>query len=251
MELGLSRKTVIITGGASNIGYGITLAFAKEGANVVISDIDDLQSQKVAQLATQMGVRALAIQTDVTLPEQCEAMVKKTLHEFGHLDILVNNAGGGAGAIRYFKDFTREDALKVLDLNFMGVFNSTKAVLDSMKANKSGVIINIASVVALRSHPWGAIYGTAKAAVLAHSKSLSLEVAEYGIRVNVVCPGRTVPTRIEQLGEKSVHYNVEHPDILKTDLGANTGIEIPGSVRDTLKISVIWSSFWHPRQQAT
>ena len=92
MELNLAGKTVIVTGGGSNIGRGIALAFAKEGANAVIADIDKAQGQKIANA---LGGKAIAIKTDVTDVESVTAMIKKTLEEFGKIDILVNNAGWG------------------------------------------------------------------------------------------------------------------------------------------------------------
>jgi len=93
MELGLEGKAVIVTGGASNVGRGIVMAFAREGSHVVIADIDDVQGEKTAKLARKQGGKVIMAKTDVTDPEQCQALVKKTLDEFGRLDILVNCVG--------------------------------------------------------------------------------------------------------------------------------------------------------------
>jgi len=127
MDFGLAGKTVIVTGGASNIGHGIVMAFAKEGANVVIADIDKLQAEKTAGLARQLGVKALVVSTDVTDHEQCEAMATKALNEFGQIDVLVNNAGGTRGHLGYTREISRDIALKVMALNFWSQFDCTRA----------------------------------------------------------------------------------------------------------------------------
>lgn len=211
MELGLRGKTVIVTGGASNIGHGIVMAFAKEGANVVIADIDEAQAQKTAQLAKEQGVKVLVVKTDVTDPDQCQAMADKALAEFGQIDVLVNNAGGTRGHLGFMRDISRDIARKVVDLNFWSVFDCTRAVVAHMMARKSGKIINISSGSGLPvsgGHPRYAIYSAAKAAVINLTPSLAQELAPFGINVNSVAPGLIVPDQREsQVGEHSAHYN--------------------------------------------
>ncbi|MCK4368067.1 MAG: SDR family oxidoreductase, partial [Dehalococcoidales bacterium] len=143
MELGLAGKTVIVTGGASNVGRGIVLAFAREGSNVVIADIDEAQGEKTAKLARKQGGKVLMVKTDVTSPEQCQAMVKRTLDEFGRLDILVNCVGWIYD--RLFVDKPREEWVKEVDTNYWSVINCTRAVIDHMIAQKRGKIISLAS----------------------------------------------------------------------------------------------------------
>jgi NAD(P)-dependent dehydrogenase (short-subunit alcohol dehydrogenase family) len=207
MDFGLAGKTVIVTGGASNIGHGIVMAFAKEGANVVIADIDESQANKTAGLAMKLGIRALVVNTDVTKPEHCEAMARKALDEFGHIDVLVNNAGGTRGHLGYTREISRDIALKVMDLNFWGQFDCTRAVVEHMIAQKSGKIVNISSGAGLGgAHPRYPIYAAAKAAVISLTKSLSQELASFGINVNSVAPGLILPDqRDEQVGELSAH----------------------------------------------
>ena len=127
MELRLAGKTVIITGGGSNIGRGIVLAFVREGANVVIADIDEAQGEKTADLARKQGDRVTVVKTDITKPEQCEAMASKVLAEFGQLDVLVNCAGWVNDQL--FVDKPREEWVKEVDINYWGVINCTKAVI--------------------------------------------------------------------------------------------------------------------------
>ncbi|MFC1864279.1 SDR family NAD(P)-dependent oxidoreductase [Chloroflexota bacterium] len=206
MEFGLAGKTVIVTGGASVIGHGIVLAFAGEGANVVIPDIDEPQAQKTAELARKKGVKALVVTTDVTKPEECEAMVKKALDEFGHIDVLVNNVGIGAPvtvAARYSRELTREEVLREIDVNFMTTVNATKAVINHMVKQKNGRIVNLASVAGRLGNGRSPIYAAAKAAVINLTKSQAQEFARFGINVNAVAPGAIIPSSTEQVGEKS------------------------------------------------
>ncbi|MCK4963815.1 MAG: SDR family NAD(P)-dependent oxidoreductase, partial [Dehalococcoidia bacterium] len=140
MELGLKGKTVIITGGGSNIGRGITLCFAKEGTNMVIADLDEKQAGKVADEAKALGSKAIVVKTDVTNYDAVEAMVKKTIDEFGAVDILVNNVGWDLQQL--FIDTTTDFWDKIIDINYRSVLNCTKAVLGHMIERKSGVILS-------------------------------------------------------------------------------------------------------------
>lgn len=222
MDFELAGKTVIVTGGASNIGHGIVMAFAREGANVVIADIDESQAQKTAELARKLGVKALVVSTDVTEPEQCEAMVRKALDEFGQIDVLVNNAGGTRGHLGYTREISRDIALQVMALNFWSQFDCTRAVVEHMIARKSGRIVNISSGAGLSgAHPRYPIYAAAKAAVISLTKSLSQELAPFGINVNSVAPGLILPDqRDEQVGELSAHHtpSTEHAKIMESGI---------------------------------
>jgi len=202
MELGLSGKTVVVTGGSSNIGRGIVLAFAKEGSDVVIVDIDEVNGQKTAELAREQGVRAMVVKTDITKPEQCQAMVRKTLDEFGRLDVLVNCAGWVYD--RLFIDKPREEWVREVDINYWGVVNCIRAVIDHMIAQQSGRIVSIASDAGKVGEYREAVYAGAKAAVIAFSKSLAKEVGRYRININVVCPATIVPASVDEMGEGSM-----------------------------------------------
>jgi NAD(P)-dependent dehydrogenase (short-subunit alcohol dehydrogenase family) len=154
------------------------------------------------------------VNTDVTKPEQCEAMVKKTLDEFGRIDVLVNNAGVGPEVQETFREQTREGAQKVMELNFFGMFNCTKAVIEHMIAQNSGKIVNISSAAAFGGPAMLPIYGAAKAAVVSLTKSQAREFARYGIHVNSIAPGLVLPPSDEYVGEKSAHAN---PTVSRTD----------------------------------
>ena len=202
MELGLAGKTVIVTGGSSNVGRGIVLAFAREGSNVVIADIDEVQGEKTAGLAREQGGKVLVLKTDVINPEQCQAMVKRTLDEFGRLDILVNCVGWIYD--RLFIDKPREEWVKEVDTNYWSVINCVRAVIDHMIAQKNGKIISLASDAGKVGEYREAVYAGAKGAVIAFSKSLARELGRYGVNINVLCLGTVPPASDEEIGAESM-----------------------------------------------
>lgn len=202
MELGLEGKAVIVTGGASNVGRGIVMAFAREGSHVVIADIDDVQGEKTAKLARKQGGKVIMAKTDVTDPEQCQALVKKTLDEFGRLDILVNCVGWIYD--RLFLEKPREEWIKEVDTNYWSVINCTRAVIEHMIAQKRGKVISLASDAGKIGEYREVVYAGAKGAVIAFSKSLAREVGRYGLNVNVVCLGTVPPASDEEIGSESM-----------------------------------------------
>ena len=202
MDLNLGGKTVIVTGGGSNIGRAIALSFAKEQANVVIADLDQVQGQKVVREASSLGGKSLAVKTDVTDYDSVVAMAKRTLDEFGRLDVLVNNVGWTLD--RLFIEKPREEWEKEVNINFWGVLNCTRAVLDHMIERKYGKIISIGSDAGRMGEYREAVYAACKGGIIAMSKSLARELGRYGINVNVVCPGVTVPENPEFAGEMSM-----------------------------------------------
>ncbi len=206
MDLNLAGKTVIVTGGGSNIGRSIVLAFAKERSNVVIADIDEAQGQEVAKEADALGGKAVAIKTDVTDVDSVAATVKKTLEQFGGIDILVNNVGWVMD--RLFIETPRAEWEKEVSLSFWGVINCTRAVLDHMVERKYGKIVSIGSDAGRMGEYREAVYAGCKGGVIALSKSLARELGRYGINVNVVCPGLTIPDNPEYAGELSMWKDV-------------------------------------------
>lgn len=204
MDLGLAGKTVIVTGGGSNIGRGIVLAFAREGPNIVNAELDEKQGQKVVDEANTLGGQAILVKTDVTNWDSVQAMVRKTLERFGKIDVLVNNVGGARGPGK-FVEKTREEWEKEISLTYWSVINCTKAVVDHMIGRKYGKIVNIGSTASLSglAGRMYAVYGGAKGAVVSLSKVLAWELGPYGININVVCPGWTLPESPEHVGEES------------------------------------------------
>lgn len=202
MDLGLKGKNVIITGGGSNIGRAIVLGFAREGANIVIADIDEKQAAKVADKAKELGAsKAMAVKTDVTDLAAVEATVKKTKDEYGSVDILVNNVGWDIQQL--FVETGPDFWDKVVSINYRSVLNCTKAVLGPMMEQGKGAIVSIGSDAGRVGEFREAVYGGTKGAVIAFTKAVAREVGKYNIRLNVVCPGVTIPQSEEEYGEDS------------------------------------------------
>jgi len=202
MDLGLQGKTVIVTGGGSNIGRGISLGFAAEGCNVAIVEIDEVQGRKVADEARALGGAARCFPCDVTHWDDVQRMVADVLAAFGGLHILVNNVGWTFD--RLFVEKSREEMEKEVQLNFWSDVNCIRAVVDHMMAQKSGAIVSIGSDAGRMGEFREAVYGGCKGAVIAMSKSLARELGRYRIRINVVCPGLTVPRDDEEMGRLSL-----------------------------------------------
>ena len=202
MELGLAGKTVIVTGSGSNIGRAIALGFAREKANVVIAELDQEQGEKVAREARESGAQAMAVKVDVTDLGQVEAMMKKTLEAYKTIDVLVNNVGWDQ--LQPFTDTNVDFWNRVIDLNYKSVLNTVKSVLPHMKEQGGGSIVNIGSDAGRLGERFEAVYSGTKGAVILFSKSVAREMGRFNVRVNVVCPGMTVPSSEEEIGEKSM-----------------------------------------------
>jgi 2-hydroxycyclohexanecarboxyl-CoA dehydrogenase len=203
MELGLAGKSVVVTGAASNIGRAIALAFAAEKVKVTIVDLDVTAAERVAALARERGAAAAnVVRADVTNWESVQAMVKEVETRHGAIDVLVNNVGWTFDAL--FTEKKREDWEKEVNLNFWSVINCTRAVLDGMIARKSGAIVNIGSDAGRMGEFREAVYAGTKGGVIAMTKSLARELGRNGIRLNVVCPGTTMPASDEEMSENSI-----------------------------------------------
>jgi 2-hydroxycyclohexanecarboxyl-CoA dehydrogenase len=208
MDLNLARKTVIVTGGGSNIGRAIVLGFAREQAHVVIAELDDGQGQKVAAEAERLGAKALVLRTDVTRWSDVQAMVRAAEERLGRVDVLVNNVGWTRDAL--FVEKTREEWDKEIQLNLWSMINCTRAVLDGMIARKGGAIVSLGSDAGRIGEFREGVYAACKAGIIALSKSIAREVGKFGIRLNVVCPGMTMPAGGEEIGGLSMWAQQEN-----------------------------------------
>ena len=208
MELGLAGKTVIITGGGSNIGRSIVHAFAEEGSNIVIAELDPAQGQRVADevAALDSGSRAMVVATDVTAPDSVDAMMTAATAEFGSVDVLVNNAGWTID--RLFLEKPREEWEREVQVNLWGAINCIHAVLPGMVERKGGSIVCLSSDAGRMGEYREAVYSACKAGVIALSKSIARETGRHGLRLNCVCPGLVVPPDEETISETSMWHEM-------------------------------------------
>jgi len=183
----LVDKVAIITGAGRGIGKAIAIALAREGASVIINDVDIQTAEKVTKEIKSLGWKALAIQVDVSDSKEVNQMVQSVIKKFKRVDILVNNAAIIKRGL--IEDLKEEDWDRVIDVNLKGAFNCMKAVAGIMKKQRYGKIVNISSIAGkvgdLASAP---CYGASKAGMICLAKSLARELAPYNINVNVVAP---------------------------------------------------------------
>lgn len=182
----LKDKTVIVTGAAKGIGRAVAVAFAKEGANVVVNYRSTPPDETVALVEAE-GAKCLAVQADVSNFEQAEALVQKAKEEFGSVDVLVNNAGITRDTL--LMRMSEEDFDAVINTNLKGCFNMVKHTSKIMLKQKSGSIINMSSVVGISGNVGQANYAAAKAGVIGLTHSAAKELASRGITCNAIAPG--------------------------------------------------------------
>ncbi len=183
----LDNKVALVTGGARGIGREICLLFAKEGADIVIGDVNLVEAEKTAAEIKALGRKSLALHLDVTSFEKVQEAVNKILDNLGKIDILVNNAGITKDGLMLRMQDADWDA--VISVNLKGTFNCTKAVSKVMLKQKSGRIVNIASIIGIIGNPGQANYAASKAGIIALTKTTAKELASRAITVNAVAPG--------------------------------------------------------------
>ena len=183
----LKDKVALITGGARGIGQAIAMAFAKEGADIAVADVNLETAQETALEIELLGRKALALEMDVTSYEKVEEGVNKILDKMGKVDILVNNAGITKDNLLLRMSQSEWDA--VINVNLKGTFNCIRAVSRPMVKEGSGRIISSASIIGLMGNPGQANYAASKAGIIALTKTVAKELASRNINANAVAPG--------------------------------------------------------------
>jgi NAD(P)-dependent dehydrogenase (short-subunit alcohol dehydrogenase family) len=203
----LDGKVAVVTGAAMGIGRSTAVLLAREGARVVIADVDEAQAEETLRSIEDLGGEALFARTDVSSSRDVEAAINAAVQTFGGIDVLHNNAAVALGAT--VVDTTDELWSRVLDVNLGGVYRGCKYAIPHMIRNGGGSIINSTSVQALRGFAGWAAYAASKGGILSLTRQVALEYAEHNIRVNCVAPG----TIMTPLNEK-VFAEAEDPEAL-------------------------------------
>ena len=183
----LKGQTAVVTGGARGIGKEISLALAREGANIVIADLIAEQSEETAEEIKKLNCKALIQKVDISKTADVENMVQNTINEFKTLDILINNAGVTRDTLMV--RMKEEDWDFVLKVNLTGTFNCSKAAAKYMMKQRKGRIVNIASIVGVMGNAGQANYSASKAGIIGLTKTSARELASRNITVNAVAPG--------------------------------------------------------------
>jgi len=199
--LTLAGKVALVTGAAQGIGKAVALLLARNGADIVVSDINLEKANETAKEVQALGRKALAIKVDVAKLDDVEKMAEAILAQFGQIDILVNNAG--IARDKLILRMTEEDWDAVLNINLKGTFNCTKAIVRYMSKQKSGKIVNIASVVGEMGNAGQANYAASKAGVIGFTKTIAREFAQRGLNVNAIAPGYIETPMTDALPDKA------------------------------------------------
>jgi 3-oxoacyl-[acyl-carrier protein] reductase len=195
--IGIENKVALVTGAGAGIGYAIAESFARLGAHVIIADIDPVRVDLVCQKIQEAGLRAAGMVIDVADISQVSNAIRQIDDQFGKIHILVNNVGGELKLRKPFAETTADDWDKLYAINLRHVFIVTHAAIPLLRRAGSGAIINISTIEAFRGIPYSAVYSAFKTAISGFTRSLALELAPDGIRVNAIAPETTESSSVD------------------------------------------------------
>ena len=212
----LKQRSAIVTGSTSGIGLGIARAFAEQGADVMLNgfgNADEIEFTR-AELQRTCTVRVRYSSADMSKPEQIRAMAAHAAREFGKVDIVVNNAG--IQHVAPIDEFPAEKWDAIVAINLSSAFHLVQAVVPAMKARRFGRIVNIASAHGLTASPFKSAYVAAKHGLIGFSKTVALELAEFGITSNTICPGYVkTPLVDQQIAGQAKAHGISEADVVR------------------------------------
>ena len=238
----LKDKVAIVTGAASGIGHEIAKTYVREGARVVIADINQKAADATARELDPSGKRALGVAMDVTDEKQVDAGTAKVIAAFGALDVLVSNAG--IQIVDPLVNFEFDKWKKLLAIHLDGAFLTTRAALRQMYKQKSGSVIYMGSVHSKEASKLKAPYVTAKHGLIGLAKVVAKEGAEYGVRANVICPGFVRTPLVEkQIPEQAKELGISEQDVIKNVMLKDTVDGEFTTVQDVAETALFLASF--------
>jgi 3-hydroxybutyrate dehydrogenase len=212
----LKQKSAIVTGSTSGIGLGIARAFAEHGADILLNgfgNADEIEFTR-AEMQRRYGVKVRYSGADMSKPDEIRAMAELARAEFGKVDIIVNNAG--IQHVAPIEEFPDEKWNAIMAINLSAAFHLIKAVVPEMKARRFGRIINIASAHGLTASPFKAAYVSAKHGMVGLSRTVAVEVAEFGITCNTICPGYVkTPLVDKQIADQAKAHGISPADVVR------------------------------------
>jgi NAD(P)-dependent dehydrogenase (short-subunit alcohol dehydrogenase family) len=231
------NQRVLVTAGASGIGLEIARAFAAQGAKVFVCDIDAKALENLKQEIPGVVTKVF----DVSKREDIEQMIAFAVDALGGLDVLVNNAGI-AGPTAPVEEFSPDDWEKVVQINLNGTFNVTRLAIPHLKKSPAGVILNMASVAGRFGYANRSAYSATKWAIVGFTKTLSIELGEYGIRANTILPGAVEGERIQKVFEGRAKVSGESIEEIKKEAMAAQSIKRLVDPRDIAALAVFLAS---------
>lgn len=198
----LKDKVSIITGAGTGIGRATAIKFAKEGGKVIVADFNEAAMQETVSTIVENGGEAIAFKVDITNRQQISHMVDEIMRVYGRIDVLVNNAGIIDDGQLY--KMTDEQFDRVIDVNLKGTYNTARAVVDIMKKQNAGVILNASSIVGIYGNFGQTNYAATKFGVIGMTKTWAKELGKNGIRSNAVCPGFIATSILDPMPEKVI-----------------------------------------------